>query len=174
MLFETNRLYVRKLEYSDFHAFHEMQSDHEVMRYTPEEALDEAENQRQLKMCIDCYSKIGNDFWVWAIVRKSDKQFVGTCAVTPNAQRPEIGYRFLRKFFGLGYGQEVCDGLIHYGIHDLKLTEIVAYVDIRNVASKKILERSALKFVEETTDENGVVDRFYRWSAGPCTHASTG
>ena len=165
MVFETTRLFVRNLKDSDLEAFHEMQSDDEVMQYTTGKGFDEAENRRQLKMCIDCYAKPDNEFWVWAIVRKSDQQFVGTCAIVPNDDRPEIGYRFLRKFFGNGYGQEICNGLIEYGMHQQRLPEIVAYADTRNIASTKILDRSALLFIEETTNDDGGTDRFYRWKA---------
>ncbi|MEO1085599.1 MAG: GNAT family N-acetyltransferase [Acidobacteriota bacterium] len=164
MVFETDRLYIRNLEDSDFEAFHEMQSDDEVMRYTTGEGFDAAENRRQLEMCISCYSKTDNDFWVWAILRKSDRQFVGTCAIVPHEGRPEIGYRFLKRFFGFGFGQEICDGLIAYGINGLELPEIIAYVDVRNVASVKILDRSRLPFVEEIENEEGCVDRFYHWT----------
>lgn len=164
-VFQTTRLRVRNLVVSDFDAFHEMQSNDEVMRYTTGRGLDETENRRQLKKCINCYSTQGNDFWVWAIVRKLDRQFVGTCAVVPNENRPEIGYRLLRKFFGMGYGQEICNGLVQYCIHEQRLTEIIAYADVRNLASTIILDRSPLQFIEETTNENGIIDRFYRWSA---------
>ncbi len=167
MVFETARLIVRDLKESDFEAFHEMQSDDEVMQYTTGRGLDEAENRRQLAMCIACYSKPENDFWVWAIVRKSDQEFVGTCAFVPNQHRPEIGYRFPGKFFGMGYGQEICNGLIEFGIHDRRLTEIIACVDVRNVASIKILDRSPLPFIEEIRNNDGGTDRFYRWTAEP-------
>ena len=164
-VFETARLKVRYLVFSDFDAFHEMQSDDEVMRFTTGKGLDETENRRQLKMCIDCYSRQGNDFWVWAVVRKLDGQFVGTCAVVPNESRPEIGYRLLRRFFGLGYGQEVCNGLVQYCIYEKRLTMLIAYADVRNLASMIILDRSPLQFIEETTNENGITDRFYQWSS---------
>ena len=169
MVFETTRLLVRNLKGSDFEAFHEMQSDYEVMRYTTGKGLDASENRRQLNSCIAHYSIPENDFWVWAIVRKSDQQFIGTCAIVPNEKHPEIGYRFLGKFFGKGYGQEICDGLIQYGIYHRNLREIIAYADVRNVASTKILDRSRLSFVGETRNENGATDRFYRWAADPVT-----
>lgn len=153
MVFETTRLLVRNLKGSDFEAFHEMQSDDEVMRYTTGKGLDASENRRQLNSCIAHYSIPENDFWVWAIVRKSDQQFIGTCAIVPNEKRPEIGYRFLGKFFGKGYGQEICDGLIQYGIYHRSLREIIAYADVRNVASTKILDRSRLSFVFCWRDE---------------------
>ncbi|MEM8685645.1 MAG: GNAT family N-acetyltransferase [Pseudomonadota bacterium] len=164
LVFETTRLVVRHLRASDFDAFHEMQSDDEVMRYTTGAGLAADENRRQFNDCIAKYSDPDNDFWVWAIVRKSDQEFVGTCAIVPNHQRPEIGYRFRRQFFGHGYGQEICNGLIDFGIFELNLTEIVAYADVRNAASRKILDRSRMAFIKEIHNEDGVIDRFYHWT----------
>ena len=161
---ETRRLRLRHFRESDLDAFHEMQSDEEVMRYTTGTGFDRSENHRQLVDCIERYSKPNNDFWVWAIERKSDQQFVGTCAIVPNLGRPEIGYRFLRKHFGEGFGQEICNGLIEHAMRQSTLSEIVAYVDVRNVASVKILDRSRLEFVKEVTNEDGTLDRFYRWN----------
>lgn len=166
-IFQTPRLLVRNLHPLDFEAFHEMQSDEEVMKYTTGKGFDEAENRRQLEMCIAAYQKPNNDFWVWAIVRKSDRQFLGTCAIVPENERSEIGYRLLKKFFGNGYGKEICNALIEYGIQGLNLREIIAYADIRNVASAKILDQSLLQFIEETTNSEGITDRVYRWSANP-------
>ncbi len=161
-IFETKRLAVRNLDDSDFAFFHEMQSDDIVMRYTTGKAFDEHENLRQLQQCIDSYAKPNKNFWVWAITQKSDQQLIGTCAIVPNNEQPEIGYRFRREFFGNGYGQEICNGLIRYGVQKLSLTEIIAYVDVLNVASRIILDRSVLSFVEESPNDNGGTDRFYR------------
>ncbi|MEO1614529.1 MAG: GNAT family N-acetyltransferase [Planctomycetota bacterium] len=166
-IFETERLAVRELVYSDFECFHEMQSDDVVMLYTTGAGFCEEENRRQLEDCIVRYSKPENDFWVYAIVEKTARQFIGTCAIVPNDGLPEIGYRLLRRFFGKGYGQEICDGLLKYGIEICKLPEIIAYVDTRNVASRKILDRSLLSFVDERPNPDGGMDRFYRWRAQP-------
>ena len=65
--------------------------------------------------------------------------------------------------FGNGYGQELCDGLVTYAIEVQECPEIIAYADVRNLASVKILERSRLEFVEELELDDGVTDRFYRW-----------
>lgn len=163
MIFETERLSVRNLKLADLGPFHEMQSDDQVMKYTTGHGFDEAENQKQLQQCIDCYARPENEFWVWAIEQKTGNQFVGTCAIVPHESRPEIGYRFLRKYFGLGFGQEICDGLIEHAISVMNVPEIVAFADLRNVASVKILDRSKLPFVEEVRNDDGFQDRFYHW-----------
>ena len=164
-VFETSRLHIRELRDADLLEFHEMQSDDVVMRFTTGHGFDKEENRRQLQTCIASYTKPNNDFWVWAIIRTSDDRFLGTCAIVSSREGPEIGYRLLRKYFGLGYGQEVCNALIDYGIQAQRLQTLVAYADIRNVASVKILDRSILRFVKEVTNNDGGRDRFYRWAS---------
>ena len=51
----------------------------------------------------------------------------------------EIGYRFLEEFWKLGYGAEVCVGLITY-CKKLKMDKIIGYVVDENIASSKILD----------------------------------
>ena len=164
MIFQTQRLRVRPLLDSDFDAFHEMQSNPAVMQFTTGHALSLEENQKQFAHCIAKYREPGNEFWVWAVETKADGKFAGTCAIVPNENRPEIGYRLLENEFGKGFGQEICNGLIDYAIHSLNVQEIVAIADCRNVASVKILDRSILPFVEERRDpEKGIAARFYHW-----------
>ncbi|MEM7454452.1 MAG: GNAT family N-acetyltransferase [Planctomycetota bacterium] len=168
MIFKTKRLAVRHLEHDDFAPFHEMQSDDEVMRYTTDHGngrgLDEAENRKQLEHCIECYGKPETNFLVWAIVDEAES-FVGTCAIvrTDDGEN-EIGYRFLRSQWGRGFGTEITAGLIDYAIRELEMDSLYAIVDVRNLASVKILDRSSLTFDREVTNEYGVTDRVYRWA----------
>ncbi|HFA48211.1 MAG TPA: N-acetyltransferase [Bacteroidetes bacterium] len=161
MIFQTTRLKIRNLEYSDFPAFHEMQSNPKVMRYTTGRPLSEKENRESLGKCISSYAKPGNRFWVWAIEKKLDGAFVGTCAIVYDN---EIGYRFLEKYWGKGYGKEISDGLIKYALEEMKAKKIIAYVDVENIASVKILDRSALKFEKEYFNEKEkCTERFYKF-----------
>ena len=168
-IFETPRLRVRNLRDSDFAAFHEMQADDNVMKYTSDDGngcgLSEATNREQLSGCIEAYGKPDNQFWVWAM-ENLDSEFVGTCAIVKNEKdEHEIGYRLLSRFWGQGFGREICDPLIRYGLDRIGCQAIVAYVDVRNVASVKILDASVLNF--ECEIQNGDVrDRKYWIEAG--------
>ena len=55
MIFETKRLRVRKLNFSDIDAFHKMQSDIEVMRYISGKAATYDESVKKLRSWIDRY-----------------------------------------------------------------------------------------------------------------------
>ncbi len=165
-LFETPRLLVRKICEKDFSSFHEMQGDAEVMRFTTGRPLTMEENRADLKKVIDHYESPDNEFWVWAVVRKEDLQFVGTCAlIGSNEGENELGYRFLRRYWGQGFGAETLNGLISFAIEQYGVDRLVAYVNRENLASVRLLEQSLLTFEKEffNKDEN-CYDRRYVWS----------
>lgn len=170
MIFTTAQLKVRKLHVSDLNPFHEMQSDPMVMRYTGSAPTNWEENKKNLSELIALYEKEDNDFWIWAIERNADKQFVGTCAIVkhePHSSQPkhditdEIGYRFLQKYWGKGYGTEITEGLLNYAFNILNKPALLAEVDERNTASVKLLDRFMHlkgKFYNERDQSN---DFFY-------------
>ena len=162
-VFSTSRMIVRKLELSDLPAFHEMQGNPKVMQYTTGRAATLDENRIDLQGVIASYSKPENDFWVWAILEKSKNQFVGTCALIKNEKgEREIGYRFLERFWGNGFGKEIAQGLIQFGLSHEGIDELVAYVDKENIASVRILD-AAFEFVKEYfSEEEKCWERYYR------------
>jgi ribosomal-protein-alanine N-acetyltransferase len=111
------------------------------------------------------YCRLSNpaqDFLVWTITRKTDLLFMGTCAVVKNEKNEnELGYRFLKCCWGLGFGHEIVGGLIEYCTDVVRLNGCVAYVDIRNSASVRILESSSMRFDRELLDEKGILVRRY-------------
>ena len=109
------------------------------------------------------YQKPDNDFWIWAIVQKENDKLVGTCAIIfENKEKAEIGYRFLEKYWGNGYASEIVEPLIDYGFSTMNLKTIFATVDVLNIASVKMLEKSQLDFVKEYwSEEYQCTDRYY-------------
>ena len=165
MIFETPRLYARLLKLDDLEAMHEMQSDEEVMRYTSQRAaMTREETLTELTDLIIRYDQPGNDFWVWAVARREDIAFVGTCALIVNeAGEQEIGYRCLRKFWGNGYGMEMILGLNAYAFDELGLESLAAYVFSDNTASVRILEKAGYQLEKEFfNEEEQCMDKIYR------------
>ena len=76
-----------------------MQGNKNVMKYTGHKCMTREESKADLQKVIDFYVQSDNTFWVWAIERKTDKAFVGTCAIVKNASgENEIGFRLLDMF----------------------------------------------------------------------------
>ena len=163
ILFETARMKVRQLKLSDLPAFHEMQHNPAVMKYVGNKTFSLDENKDDLQRVINYYSVPENQFWVWAIVSKDTQEFLGTCALVGEEENAfEIGYRFSQKHWGNGYGLEILNGLINFAFENLKIEKLVAYVDVNNKASIKILDESPLVFQKVFyNQQESCFDRFY-------------
>jgi ribosomal-protein-alanine N-acetyltransferase len=148
IIFSTSRLLVRQLNTSDSDKFHELQGNQNVMEYTSEPAMSQEESEVDLLSVISKYDTPNNPFWVWAIVNRTNQNLLGTCALVHEANGIyEIGYRLLESEWRNGFGGEVTNGLIDFAFETWNANEIIAFVDKRNVASIKILERSKLNFI---------------------------
>ncbi len=149
MIFETERLEVRKLRVTDIHPFFELESNPEVLQYATGEIKTLQECEKELEDLINKYEKENNDFWIYAIVRKSDREFIGTLALVKDEEKnDEIGYRFIQRFWGKGYATEICKELIVY-CKSIGMRKIIGCVVNENIASAKILEK--LSFVKTKT-----------------------
>lgn len=149
MIYETERLIIRKLKNEDIAPFHEMQANHNVMKYTDSAIKSYDENVIDLQQVIDYYDKVNNDFWIYAVDRKSDKEFLGTIAlIKDDENNDEIGFRYLEKYWNNGYAYEALIGLINHA-KKLKIKELVAAVIIKNSASAHIIKKAGFKMMKE-------------------------
>ncbi|MBK8554501.1 MAG: GNAT family N-acetyltransferase [Lewinellaceae bacterium] len=162
MLFETNRLYIRRLAPGDLPDFHTMQSNPTVMRFTSGQAQTYEENQAELEKVIGRYETPGNDFWVWAVLDKQENTFIGTCALMRNEEgEQEIGYRLDEPSWGKGYGTELTMGLMAYA-SGLGFSALMAYVYDEHAASIRVLEKAGFELEERFFNKKlNCMDRRY-------------
>jgi RimJ/RimL family protein N-acetyltransferase len=152
ILFETDRLVIRYLKMSDIDPYHEMQSNPKVMQYVTGEVQSKEAHLKELEHLLNLYEQKDNEFWIYAIERKSDGAFLGTLALIKDDQNDdEIGYRFLEKYWGMGYGFDLCQGTIEY-CKSIGMSKLIGYVINVNVASAKILEKCGFVFVRDGID----------------------
>lgn len=147
MIFETERLIVRRLVIDDLRTFHELESAPKVLKYADGELKSFQDNRKELTIIISNYTISENDFWIYAIEKKENNQFLGTVALVKNNLEDEIGYRFLEKFWGCGFGFEICKGLVSF-CRKRGLEKIIGYVVDENVASSKILINNNFKVID--------------------------
>ena len=152
IIFETEILLVRRLKMSDIRPYHEMQSNPKVMQYVTGEVQAENEHLIELERLIGFYDQEDNNFWIYAIERKLDNEFVGTVAfIKDNEGDDEIGYRFLEKYWGLGYGSDLCKASVVY-CSSIGMLKLIGYVINLNVASAKILKKCNFEYVSDGID----------------------
>lgn len=158
---ETERLILRELLPSDATGMFALNSNPNVLQYLgiqPITTLDEC--RKSIRFIRDQYER--NGIGRWAVVLKDSYEFIGWAGLklvdemTINNHRNhyDLGYRFIEKFWGQGYGYEAAQSIVNYGLQQLKIAKIYAFLDTNNTGSKRILEKCGLKFIEKF-EENG-------------------
>ncbi|EZH73750.1 hypothetical protein ATO12_17600 [Aquimarina atlantica] len=161
ILFETKRLFIRRLEDSDLESFYDMQGNPNVMRYI-KKTMSFEESKQELNRFIGYYESTDIFFKIWAVIERNSNQFLGICGVYENDRSEfEIAYRLRECFWGNGFGSEIAKGLFRYCFDQIKLNELTAYVSTDNVGSIRILEKE-MNYVEEFyAEKENSIERKY-------------
>lgn len=85
---------------------------------------------------------------MYAVERKLDSKCIGTVALVKEDGDDEIGYRFLKEYWGRGYGTETCQGIIKY-CKKQHFKKLIPYVVDANIASQRIVEKLEFKVVKK-------------------------
>jgi len=148
------RLFLRPLHETDVDLVLELFTDPEIMEYAGGPVKSE---RIRTEMAASVRRGADGSIGVWCICRGDTKEPIGTIALLPlpveaedtewelvrTGEVPEgdieIGY-FLRKSeWGQGYVSEAVKRLLEFAFSVASLDEIVAVIDPRNTASRKVL-----------------------------------
>lgn len=162
---ETERLYFRELEPTDDAGMFELDSNPEVHTYLGKNPIKTIEESRiAISSIMEQYRT--NGIGRWAVLLKETGEFIGWAGlklernVNGHDSHYDLGYRFIQKHWGKGYASEAAAAFVDYGFNVMKLEKINATADPSNAASRKVLERAGLKFIE-TFDHEGDEEVWY-------------
>jgi len=162
MIFDTERLFIRKLQKSDIDGFYDMQSNPNVMQHI-KQFMNRSESANELKRFIDYYENRDVFFNIWAVEKKDDNNFIGICGVYENDKSEfEIAYRLRELYWKKGFGTEIAKGLINHCFEKTNLKEITAYVRVHNNSSINILEREMELKKEFYCEKTNSSERLYK------------
>lgn len=137
-------------------------ADPEVMRYFVA-PMTRAETDAQVDRQIAAQAEHG--FCFWAIERKADGVLMGLAGLktgapdTPIAHDLEVGWRFGKAFWGLGYASEAARAALAHGFADPAWTRIAAITTTGNVASRRVMERIGMTYAEGLDFDHPAVPR---------------
>jgi [ribosomal protein S5]-alanine N-acetyltransferase len=141
---------LRRIRPSDQAAVFRGLSDPDVIRYYGVEYHSLADTKVQMDWYQDIL-RLGSGIW-WAITTEADGELIGTCGLY-NLQtqhcKAELGYWLLPRYWGRGLMQAALETVMAYGFDTLHLHRIEAYVETKNVASGRLLQK--LGFRQEGT-----------------------
>ena len=144
---ETDRLYFREIFESDDNSILELDSDPVVHQYLGNRPIKDIIQARDLIQFIR-QQYVDNGIGRLAIIEKETDNFAGwggfkliTNLVNGHQNYHEIGYRFIKRYWGKGYATESSKAAIEFGFNNLELPVIYAIADTSNIQSKKVLEK---------------------------------
>jgi ribosomal-protein-alanine N-acetyltransferase len=160
IIFETSRLFARRLEENDEAAFFELMSNPNVMNPIPQKPFDKAGSDAKLAELI--MLERSSSTRIWGLCKKGSNDLIGICGVLKNDENEdEIAYRVLERFWGNGYGTEIAKGLIDFCFVEMKSEVITADVCVENVKSLRILDKFFTVQREFYNAEDKCMDRRY-------------
>ena len=153
---ETPRLILREVTHDDIKGMFELDSDPEVHRYLGNLPITRIEEAKNIIDYIRLqYEK--NGIGRWAVELKETGEFLGWCGmkfiddIEFDGQKyfHDVGYRFIRRYWGKGYGYESAQACFDYAFDTMKLDKLVGLAEVENIGSNKILSKIGLKFIKE-------------------------
>lgn len=152
MIFETDRLYLREMNQSDFKSLSKILKDEETM-YAYEGAFSDTEVQEWLDKQILRYQKW--NFGLWAVILKETDEMIGQCGLTMQQWKEEdvleIGYLFERLYWHKGYATEAAKACKKYAFDILKADEVCSIIRDTNVPSQNVAIRNGMTMTDTWT-----------------------
>ncbi len=154
LFLETKNLIINAPESTDFHDLYTLQSDPDVMKYIGQGVRTETEVMSGLEKAIAHYKKYA--FSLGSVIEKENQQFVGRAgliylAYDDNQPDIEVGYALIKDAWHKGYGTELAKALIDWGFTHLTIEKLVGIVKPDNKASRRVLEKAGMRYIQNTT-----------------------
>lgn len=145
---ETERLLLRPFTPGDAKAAWEMNLDPEVSRYTGDGGVGSLEEMQEILRTTTLADYERHGFGRHAVIRKGDGRFIGFCGLKflEDMQEVDLGYRFLREYWGRGIATESGRAALDFGFRQLGLQRIIGLVMPQNAASVRVLEKLGFEF----------------------------
>ena len=163
---ETARLILRELLPSDEAGMFELDSNPNVHTYLGNNPVTDISRTREIIASVRqqyCDNGIGR----WAVILKETNEFIGWCGlklernINGHGQFYDLGYRFIERFWGKGYGYESAKAFVDYGFNEMKLDTICAMCVKGNKGSQRIMEKCGLHFVNDFIEHDGLECSWY-------------
>ena len=156
----TDRLFLRPLSMADKDLGLAAFTDPEVMRYIGGKTYTKEKLEQELPQAVKRGG--GGCIGVWCVIERATNEKLGTSILLPmpieeddtnwdlvvEDKLPdcdiEIGYILKKAAWGKGYATEAARRLLRFAFEETPLEEIVASIDERNTASRRVLEKCGL------------------------------
>jgi len=142
--FETERLLLRQYRHEDLTSYHQLKSDPRVWTFSTYSPFTHVGQSKQnLEEVIVRYAEA--NVGLCALIEKAGMRYVGEAGILlhdSTSKRAAWGYNLLPDFWGRGYATEASRKAVEMFLADETLVRLDALVMERNLASRRVLEKS--------------------------------
>jgi RimJ/RimL family protein N-acetyltransferase len=95
-------------------------------------------------------SYVQHGFGMWVVTPKGEAAPIGLAGLVRRDVLPhvDVGYAFLERAWGKGYAEEAARGVLRHAQGPLGLGTICAIINPANQASRRVLEKIGLRYVD--------------------------
>jgi ribosomal-protein-alanine N-acetyltransferase len=163
ILFETDRLNIRRLEIGDRKYFAELFTDPRILEPIPQKAFTENQITDRFNKSLNFeLSDLNEQKCACGIYEKGNPEMIGLALFLLNDENDhELGYRFRPDYWGKGYGTETTKGMLAFYFNVLEVDIVTADVNSTNLASVKILGKFMTLVKEFFNERDNCTDRRY-------------
>jgi RimJ/RimL family protein N-acetyltransferase len=156
---ETQRFVLTKMTATDGDKYFRLSNNPNVMKYVTGYSLTRSESDEMLRGFLREY---GNDTYLgrYLIEDKENNRLIGTAKLDKIGKEIEIGYRVLEDQWGKGVATEIACGLIEFAVTKLGAGTVIAFVNVNNLASIRVLEKSGMTNIALIEDIDEVKYKF--------------
>jgi len=143
-MISTERLLIKKVSLDDAESLFKVWSNDAVTEYMNIDSMTEvsdAENMINFFIAADSSNEANR---MGIFLKGNEKDAIGSCGfnyIDFENDRAEIGYELHSDYWRKGYMKEALTALIDYGFETFSFNRIEAKVDVKNVASQRLLEK---------------------------------
>jgi ribosomal-protein-alanine N-acetyltransferase len=153
---ETERLILRRFTLDDLDAFHALGTDPELIRYVGNAPFASREAARECLINAPLTDYDVHGYGRFACVWKASGAVIGFSGVKylADMEETELGYRFLRPYWGMGLATESARASIDFARDTLGLKRLIGLAHEDNHGSAAIMNKLGFA-VERQIDEDG-------------------
>jgi|GEM_PF-94756 len=150
---ETERLYLRHIQLSDEDGIFELDSSPAVHAYLGKRPIT---TRAQAREAIEYIRRqyLENGIGRWAVIDKETSEFIGWAGLKFIGEEInglsgfyDVGYRLIERYWGRGLATEATIAALNYAFKTMKLREVYGMCDVRNKASRRVLEKAGLTWL---------------------------
>jgi RimJ/RimL family protein N-acetyltransferase len=157
----SERLGFRLFANSDFENLKKLDMDPDVRAYFPDGVSTPEQITQRIERNRDSYARIG--FSEFAVIDRKTGKFSGRAGFSlMDDGEIEVGYVFLKEYWGRGLAQESLRALLAWGKQTLSVKRILAYAPCEHSASLNVMKRCGMRYLKTATMHNVKCD-FYEY-----------